>query len=173
MYARYEVEWLARLPHPSTPTNPHWNRLLVCARVRLACVRACVRASVVVVVVVVVRVVVVAVCGIFQRRSACAFLCRWADAPLRSSTCACRRQSACGALTTTVSVLEWFLNYYASVHDLEHPPIEFVARAGEVVFVPAGWSVCATIFLFLSFVFRRTRRTLARGGWWELRGRTQ
>jgi len=49
------------------------------------------------------------------------------------------RQSACGALTTTVSVLEWFLNYYASVHDLEHPPIEFVARAGEVVFVPAGW----------------------------------
>ena len=28
-----------------------------------------------------------------------------------------------------------FINYYATVKDLNVPPVEFVARAGEVVFV--------------------------------------
>lgn len=56
------------------------------------------------------------------------------------------RQSADGAeVTTTVSLVEWFLNYYPATRDLdpEKRPIECIQRAGEVIFVPSGWWHCA------------------------------
>jgi hypothetical protein len=40
--------------------------------------------------------------------------------------------------------MEWFLNFYPGVRDLapDKRPIEFIARAGDVVFVPCGWWHC-------------------------------
>lgn len=46
-------------------------------------------------------------------------------------------------VTTTVSLSEWFLNYYSATRDLDQKPIECVQRAGEVIFVPSGWWHCA------------------------------
>ena len=48
--------------------------------------------------------------------------------------------SADGAdVATSVSLAEWFLNFYAEARASEEPPLECVVRAGEVIFVPSGW----------------------------------
>ncbi|TVU24916.1 hypothetical protein EJB05_27381, partial [Eragrostis curvula] len=48
--------------------------------------------------------------------------------------------SADGAeVTSPVSIMEWFMNFYSACKTWEKRPIECVCRAGEVVFVPNGW----------------------------------
>ncbi|CAL4983976.1 unnamed protein product [Urochloa decumbens] len=48
--------------------------------------------------------------------------------------------SADGAeVTSPVSIMEWFMNFYGACKTWEKRPIECVCRAGEVVFVPNGW----------------------------------
>ncbi|CAL9115102.1 unnamed protein product [Musa textilis] len=38
-----------------------------------------------------------------------------------------------------VSIMEWFMNFYAACRKWKKRPVECVCRAGEVVFVPNGW----------------------------------
>eukprot|EP00729_Bicosta_minor_P011018 gene11017-1149_t len=45
-------------------------------------------------------------------------------------------------VTSPVSLAEWFVHYYPKLAELERPPVEFVAKAGELVFVPSGWWHC-------------------------------
>ncbi|GJN04579.1 hypothetical protein PR202_ga22141 [Eleusine coracana subsp. coracana] len=48
--------------------------------------------------------------------------------------------SADGAeVTSPVSIMEWFMNFYSACKTWEKRPIECVCRTGEVVFVPNGW----------------------------------
>jgi oxalate decarboxylase/phosphoglucose isomerase-like protein (cupin superfamily) len=48
--------------------------------------------------------------------------------------------SADGAeVTSPVSIMEWFMNFYGACKTWEKRPIECVCRTGEVVFVPNGW----------------------------------
>lgn len=48
--------------------------------------------------------------------------------------------SADGAeVTSPVSIMEWFMNFYGACETWEKRPIECVCRSGEVVFVPNGW----------------------------------
>lgn len=35
-----------------------------------------------------------------------------------------------------------FINFYPALQDLPNPPIEFISRAGDLVFVPSGWWHC-------------------------------
>ncbi|XP_062196994.1 arginine-specific demethylase JMJ22 [Phragmites australis] len=42
-------------------------------------------------------------------------------------------------VTSPVSIMEWFMNFYGACKTWEKRPIECVCRAGEVVFVPNGW----------------------------------
>lgn len=45
-------------------------------------------------------------------------------------------------VTSPVSIGEWFLNYYDQLRDMNPPPIECIAKAGDLVFVPSGWWHC-------------------------------
>ncbi|EEC68399.1 hypothetical protein OsI_36560 [Oryza sativa Indica Group] len=48
--------------------------------------------------------------------------------------------SADGAeVTSPVSIMEWFMNFYGACKTWEKRPVECICRAGEVVFVPNGW----------------------------------
>lgn len=48
--------------------------------------------------------------------------------------------SADGAeVTSPVSIMEWFMNFYGACRTWEKRPVECVCRAGEIVFVPNGW----------------------------------
>ena len=48
--------------------------------------------------------------------------------------------SANGAeVATPVSLVEWFLNFYAAAQEGDVKPVEGIVRAGEVLFVPRGW----------------------------------
>ena len=48
--------------------------------------------------------------------------------------------SADGAeVATPVSLVEWFLNFYAAAQEGATKPVEGIVRAGEVLFVPRGW----------------------------------
>ncbi|CAL5356932.1 unnamed protein product [Camellia sinensis] len=38
-----------------------------------------------------------------------------------------------------VSIIEWFMNFYAATKEWKKKPIECVCKAGEVIFVPNGW----------------------------------
>lgn len=38
-----------------------------------------------------------------------------------------------------VSIIEWFMNFYADSRSWKKKPIECICKAGEVVFVPNGW----------------------------------
>ncbi|GMH29017.1 hypothetical protein Nepgr_030860 [Nepenthes gracilis] len=38
-----------------------------------------------------------------------------------------------------VSIIEWFMNFYAATKDWKKKPIECICKAGEVIFVPHGW----------------------------------
>ncbi|VAI91527.1 unnamed protein product [Triticum turgidum subsp. durum] len=42
-------------------------------------------------------------------------------------------------VTSPVSIMEWFMNFYGACRTWEKRPIECVCRAGEIVFVPNGW----------------------------------
>ncbi len=42
-------------------------------------------------------------------------------------------------VATSVSIIEWFLNFYEASKELEYQPRECVVQAGEVIFVPRGW----------------------------------
>ncbi|KAF5834671.1 hypothetical protein DUNSADRAFT_8553 [Dunaliella salina] len=42
-------------------------------------------------------------------------------------------------VATPVSVMEWFLNFYAAAREAKVPPLECVVGKGEVIFVPRGW----------------------------------
>jgi len=56
------------------------------------------------------------------------------------ATCAGVHASADGAeVATSVSLTEWFLNFYAAAHQGLVQPVEGVVRAGEVLFIPRGW----------------------------------
>ncbi|KAI3642314.1 hypothetical protein MP228_011869 [Amoeboaphelidium protococcarum] len=43
-------------------------------------------------------------------------------------------------VTTPISVVEWFINYYKEARLLN--PIECVTKAGDLIFVPSGWWHC-------------------------------
>lgn len=48
--------------------------------------------------------------------------------------------SADGAeVATSVSLVEWFLNFYEATQEGALRPVEGIVRAGEVLFVPRGW----------------------------------
>jgi hypothetical protein len=48
--------------------------------------------------------------------------------------------SADGAdVTSPVSLAEWLLSFYDDARAHDPPPVEFTARAGDLVFVPHGW----------------------------------
>ncbi|KAL5203553.1 hypothetical protein ABZP36_008424 [Zizania latifolia] len=48
--------------------------------------------------------------------------------------------SADGAeVTSPVSIMEWFMNFYGACKTWEKRPVECICRAGEIVFVPNGW----------------------------------
>lgn len=38
-----------------------------------------------------------------------------------------------------VSIIEWFMNFYAATKSWKKKPIECICKAGEVIFVPNGW----------------------------------
>lgn len=38
-----------------------------------------------------------------------------------------------------VSIIEWFMNFYATTKNWKKRPIECICKAGEVIFVPNGW----------------------------------
>ena len=42
-------------------------------------------------------------------------------------------------VATSVSLIEWFLNFYEAAKESEIRPKECVVEAGEVIFVPRGW----------------------------------
>ncbi|QDZ24303.1 JmjC domain-containing protein [Chloropicon primus] len=42
-------------------------------------------------------------------------------------------------VATSVSLIEWFLNFYQQTKECEVAPRECVVEAGEVIFVPRGW----------------------------------
>ena len=42
-------------------------------------------------------------------------------------------------VATSVSLIEWFLNFYDETKEMEVRPRECVVEAGEVIFVPRGW----------------------------------
>ena len=42
-------------------------------------------------------------------------------------------------MATPVSLVEWFLNFYAAAQEGDVKPVEGIVRAGEVLFVPRGW----------------------------------
>lgn len=46
-----------------------------------------------------------------------------------------------GEVAQPISLMEWFLNFYEYAQR-ECPPVEFVAKPGDVVFVPSGWWHC-------------------------------
>eukprot|EP00041_Stephanoeca_diplocostata_P010087 m.160208 g.160208 ORF g.160208 m.160208 type:complete len:285 (+) comp18015_c0_seq2:1320-2174(+) len=45
-------------------------------------------------------------------------------------------------VTSPVSIGEWFLNYYDQLREMHPPPVECIAKAGDLVFVPSGWWHC-------------------------------
>ncbi|GLC43738.1 hypothetical protein PLESTB_000903100 [Pleodorina starrii] len=46
-------------------------------------------------------------------------------------------------VATPLSLTEWFVNFYGATREGKVRPIEFVARPGELLFVPRGWWHCA------------------------------
>lgn len=42
-------------------------------------------------------------------------------------------------VATSVSITEWFMNFYGETKQRAQRPVECICRAGEVVFVPRGW----------------------------------
>eukprot|EP00198_Chlamydomonas_reinhardtii_P001554 XP_001690890.1 JmjC protein [Chlamydomonas reinhardtii] len=46
-------------------------------------------------------------------------------------------------VATPVSLAEWFVNFYPECAEMKVKPVEFVARPGELLFVPHGWWHCA------------------------------
>ncbi|RAL51760.1 hypothetical protein DM860_010478 [Cuscuta australis] len=42
-------------------------------------------------------------------------------------------------VASPVSIMEWFMNFYAETRNWKKKPIECVCNAGEVIFVPNGW----------------------------------
>lgn len=46
-------------------------------------------------------------------------------------------------VATPLSLMEWFINFYAATQETKVRPVEFVARPGELLFVPRGWWHCA------------------------------
>lgn len=42
-------------------------------------------------------------------------------------------------VASPVSIIEWFMNFYAATKNWKKKPIECVCNAGEVIFVPNGW----------------------------------
>jgi len=42
-------------------------------------------------------------------------------------------------VATSVSLVEWFLNFYEETQEGRVKPQECVVKAGEVLFVPRGW----------------------------------
>ena len=42
-------------------------------------------------------------------------------------------------VATSVSITEWFMNFYGETKKRPEKPVECICRAGEVVFVPRGW----------------------------------
>ncbi|GIL47321.1 hypothetical protein Vafri_4169, partial [Volvox africanus] len=46
-------------------------------------------------------------------------------------------------VATPLSLTEWFVNFYAATREGKVRPIEFVARPGDLLFVPRGWWHCA------------------------------
>ncbi|KAG0553571.1 hypothetical protein KC19_12G021800 [Ceratodon purpureus] len=42
-------------------------------------------------------------------------------------------------VATSVSITEWFMNFYGETKKRAEKPVECICRAGEVVFVPRGW----------------------------------
>ncbi|KAG2446007.1 hypothetical protein HXX76_000610 [Chlamydomonas incerta] len=46
-------------------------------------------------------------------------------------------------VATPVSLTEWFVNFYPECAEMKVKPVEFVARPGELLFVPRGWWHCA------------------------------
>ena len=59
---------------------------------------------------------------------------------MRDSSAAGVHASADGAeVATSVSLVEWFLNFYAAAQEGDVKPVEGIVQAGEVLFVPRGW----------------------------------
>ncbi|EFJ50747.1 hypothetical protein VOLCADRAFT_103818 [Volvox carteri f. nagariensis] len=46
-------------------------------------------------------------------------------------------------VATPLSLTEWFVNFYVATREGKVRPIEFIARPGELLFVPRGWWHCA------------------------------
>ena len=42
-------------------------------------------------------------------------------------------------VATSVSITEWFMNFYGETKKWPEKPVECIFRVGEVVFVPRGW----------------------------------
>jgi hypothetical protein len=43
------------------------------------------------------------------------------------------------AVATPISIIEWFVNYYAALKASDIPYLEGTVRKGELIFVPRGW----------------------------------
>jgi ribosomal protein L16 Arg81 hydroxylase len=44
-----------------------------------------------------------------------------------------------GSVTSPLTLVEWFMNYHARCDQAVDKHIEFIAEAGDLVFVPTGW----------------------------------
>jgi quercetin dioxygenase-like cupin family protein len=42
-------------------------------------------------------------------------------------------------VASPVSIIEWFMNFYGATNSWKKRPIEWICKAGEVIFVPNGW----------------------------------
>ena len=64
---------------------------------------------------------------------------KWVLAPRHVRVPGVFPDAAFGEVATTLSAVEWFVDFYAQLREQGVPVLECVQRPGDVIFVPHGW----------------------------------
>ncbi len=64
---------------------------------------------------------------------------KWVLAPRRTRLPGVFPDASFGEVATTLSAVEWFVDFYAQLREQGVPALECVQRPGDVIFVPHGW----------------------------------